>query len=187
MIKLFLFAAGLSLLLSTPAQPQRAAIELDPQDAIITYLTPYDNGRAEMQALAMINGAHHSIKVCAYGFTDEDICLALINAKERGVDVQVVMDSTQAAGTYQKPLVARLRRHEIPVTVGKSAVSSQLIHAKFMVVDDAIVQSGSWNYSGETANAQDNVVDFIVSDKRAVYFVKFWQMIHDHIKDRQGE
>jgi phosphatidylserine/phosphatidylglycerophosphate/cardiolipin synthase-like enzyme len=158
----------------------------DVQDEIVTYLTPYDGGRGEDQTLSIIEAAGRKIRVCAYGFTDPAICDALIRASKRGCNVQIVMDSTQAAGPHQKPLVAQLVAAKIPVFIGKSAVSSQLIHAKFIIVDDIITESGSWNYSGNSACAQANTLDFIVSEKRARYFDLFWTMIRDHIVERQS-
>lgn len=155
--------------------------ELDAQDWLLTYLTPYDNGAAHAKTLELVNSAERKIRVCAYGFTDAELSEALIAAKNRGVDVSIVMDSTQAAGRRQALLVKIMRANGIEVATGKSEVRGQLIHAKFIVVDDLVVESGSWNYSGQTASAQANHLDFIKSKKRAQMFGDFWDKIHDHV------
>jgi phosphatidylserine/phosphatidylglycerophosphate/cardiolipin synthase-like enzyme len=154
---------------------------VDPQDYIKTYTTPYDGGNAEKDYLSLLNSAIKTIRVCAYGFTDPAVDAALVAAKQRGVDVALVMDKTQAAGPHQAPLVAKLKAAGIEVAIGKSAVKSQLIHAKFTVVDGKRTESGSWNYSGETASDQDNTVDFIDSETRAQVLTDFWNKIYNHI------
>ena len=158
----------------------------DPQDGLKTFCTPYDQGAVESNYLSMINSAKKSIRVCAYGFTDPDVTSALVAAHARGVDVAVIMDSTQAAGPHQVPMVDQLRKAGIEVTIGKSAVHSQLIHAKFTVVDNLYTESGSWNYSGGTASAQDNTVDFVVSESRAQILSDFWTKIRAHILTTKG-
>ncbi len=153
----------------------------DPQDYLYTWFLPYDADRVHDKMLALINGAHHKIRMAAYGFTDIPICDALIAAEARGIDCALVVDSTQAAGPHQKPLIARLVKAGVPVAIGKSAVHSQLLHAKFCVTDDSVTEDGSYNYS-PSGLQQDNFVNIVVSDKRAAMFTDFWDKIWLHIK-----
>lgn len=148
--------------------------------ALSTYFTPYQAVEAEAQFISMIDSAKRKIRVCAYGFTDPQVTDALIRAKKRGVDISVVMDATQAAGPHQKPLVDQLLKARIPVAIGKSAKHNQLIHAKFVVVDDRYVEDGSWNYS-PSASDQDNFLNFDDDKQRAKEFSDFWQKVYDHV------
>ncbi len=147
---------------------------------MLTVFTPYDD--VKQPFLDFLNSAQSSVRMCAYGFTDPEICDTLIKLHKRGVDVSIVMDKTQAAGKYQKGLVKRLQKEGIPLFIGKSAVKNQLIHAKFVVIDEDKVEDGSWNYSN-SASMQDNTLNFSFNDPdRAKRFTKFWQMIHDKEK-----
>lgn len=144
----------------------------DVQDQITTYTTPYDNGEAEKTFLSLIQKAKHRIRMCCYGYTDDLVNQALIDAKMRGVDVGIVMDKTQASMKHQALLVQKLKDAGVMLWIGKSAVNHQLVHAKVTVFDDEIVESGSWNYS-ISANEQDNIVDIIRSKKRAKIMTDF--------------
>ena len=66
------------------------------------YLSP--NGGCENQIIHWINQANVSIHVLIYSFTSDPICVALINAHNRGVEVEVVFDEGRAdesGGEYQ--------------------------------------------------------------------------------------
>ncbi len=49
-------------------------------------------GTAQRLVLATLDGATREIRLMGYNFTSPDIVQALIRAKERGVDVKVVLD-----------------------------------------------------------------------------------------------
>jgi phosphatidylserine/phosphatidylglycerophosphate/cardiolipin synthase-like enzyme len=101
--------------------------------------------------VAEIASAHRSILVQAYSFTSVPILAALKAAYARGVDVKVIVDKTSArlsksgsrysAATY-------LSNAGIPVRVDTRVA---IAHNKVMVIDGAIVITGSFNF---TAAAQ---------------------------------
>ena len=97
--------------------------------------------------------ARRSVLVAAYSFTSKPIARALVAAHGRGVDVRVVCDKNQ----YNRPIENFLSARGIPVRV-----SSQynLMHDKFMVIDGATVELGSFNYtySAEYDNAENVMV-----------------------------
>ena len=49
------------------------------------------NGKATDLVVSTIEGARHTIRMAAYTFTSRPIALALVEAHQRGVDVQVVI------------------------------------------------------------------------------------------------
>ena len=51
-------------------------------------------GSAQKLVLKVINGAHKSIQMIGYSFQAPDIAKALVAARQRGVDVRVVVDWT---------------------------------------------------------------------------------------------
>ena len=74
----------------TDAPPAPAAS----QDRVAVYFSP-DGGTADAM-VAMLRSAGKSIRVAAYTFTDNRIADAMVEAHERGVLVEVVMDKHQA-------------------------------------------------------------------------------------------
>jgi phosphatidylserine/phosphatidylglycerophosphate/cardiolipin synthase-like enzyme len=124
--------------------------------------------------------------MAAYGFTDKAACDALIRARARGVDVALLMDATEASGRSQKPLVGLMRDAEIVIAIGKSPKRHQLLHAKFVVVDDLYVEDGSWNYSGQSACNQFNELNFCKSANRAKQFTSAWETMFQSIQEKHA-
>jgi len=153
-------------------------------DKITYYFTPFQAEEAEAAYLALLGSAEKTIRLNEYGFTDPDVCDVLVQAEKRGVDVQVTMDSTEAAGPAQKPMVNRLKHAGVTVLIGKSPVHSALLHAKFAVVDGSKVEWGSWNNS-PSASQQFNTLSFVTDSKVATLFTEAWQKIADHLKSKE--
>jgi len=105
--------------------------------------------------IELIDSAEKYIYVAIYSFTLDIIGDALIRAKNRGVDVKVVIEKEQASiqgSEYEKLL-------EAGVDV-KLDGNLYLMHHKFMVVDGEVVVTGSynWSYSAEERNDENLVV-----------------------------
>ncbi|MBU6474368.1 MAG: phospholipase D family protein [Alphaproteobacteria bacterium] len=100
-----------------------------------------------------VHDAKKSILVAAYSFTSKPIARALAAARGRGVDVRVVLDKNP----YNRPIAAYLGEHGIPVRI---SAQYNLMHDKFMVIDGATVELGSFNYtySAEYDNAENVMV-----------------------------
>ncbi len=109
-----------------------------------------------------INNAEKSILVAAYSFTSKPIADALIEAYHNGVDVKIVLDKSQRSAKYSSFL--EIKNLGVPVRISSRYA---IMHNKFMIVDDKIVQTGSFNYSqaAENHNAE-NVL--IISDNTKV-------------------
>lgn len=146
----------------------------EPEEAVFTICTPYQDG--ESAFLQFLSKARKKVRIAIYGFTDPAITATLIDLYKRGIDVQLLMDKTQAAGHTERDQVAALQSAGVPIIIGKSAVHHQLCHVKFCIVDDEWVEDGSWNYSC-SANEQDNILNFVHSTKRAAFFDQYWHHI----------
>jgi phosphatidylserine/phosphatidylglycerophosphate/cardiolipin synthase-like enzyme len=109
----------------------------------------------EALVLKAIASARHSIFMAAYAFTSKPIAQALANAKKRGVTVQVVVDAGEAGERYSS--VPWLAARGIPVRIDhKHAIQ----HNKYFVVDNATIETGSYNYtsSAKQRNAENVLV-----------------------------
>jgi len=153
---LIAFAAGaLVTLLAQPLtlSPQGRLTGALPADSLETLFCPRDACAARMETLW--TSADESIDVAIYSFTLDGLANDLLEAKERGVKVRVLMDKTQAANSFSED--ERLRGAGIPVRFGSGA---GIMHNKFSVVDGKTVSTGSFNYSqnGDTLNNENLVI-----------------------------
>ncbi|MBE0624526.1 MAG: phospholipase D family protein [Burkholderiales bacterium] len=133
-----------------PALPARGTVQLA--------FTPWDN--AEAMIVEGIRGAKQQILVQAFSFTSRALAYALIAARKRGVDVQVMADREQ---TYsgEASRIPDLVQAGVPVVL---EVRYQSAHNKVMVVDagtaDGAVITGSynWTYAAQYKNAENVLI-----------------------------
>ena len=116
------------------------------------YFSP--DGGCEDQILYWISRANASIQIMVYSFTLDSIGDALIEASDRGVEVLVVFEENQLSqySEYQKLLDAGISV--------RTDSNSRSMHNKVMIVDGVIVITGSFNYSnnGENYNNENIIV-----------------------------
>ncbi len=133
-----------------PALPARGTVQLA--------FTPWDN--AEAMVVEGIRRARHQILVQAFSFTSRALAYALIAARKRGVDVQVLADREQTF-SGEASRIPDLVRAGIPVAL---EVRYQSAHNKVMVMDagtaDAAVITGSynWTYAAQSKNAENVLI-----------------------------
>lgn len=100
------------------------------------------------------------VDVAAFDLDAEPLVNALIALEADGITVRVVTDSDNEALNS----INRLRRNGISVVTDDR---SALMHNKFIVIDDAIVWTGSLNYTTNGAYCNNNNAVRIVSDRLA--------------------
>ena len=113
-----------------------------------------------------ISSAQKSIRMADYEFTEADIADALVAAHGRGVDVQVVSDST--AGHAKYALNSTLAQAGIPLRYDHHYA---IHHHKFIIVDGVDVETGSFNYTvgAVRRNAENALVLWNVEPLAALY------------------
>lgn len=103
-----------------------------------------------------INKEKSTILVQAYSFTSSPIAKALVAAKQRGVDVKVILDKSQfKAEKYSASKF--LDNQGIPVWIdSKPAIA----HNKVFVFGDSTVATGSFNFTkaAQERNAENLVI-----------------------------
>jgi phosphatidylserine/phosphatidylglycerophosphate/cardiolipin synthase-like enzyme len=161
-LAIVVFAAGVSAVAdSIPADGARLAAT----GSIETAFTPGD--RIDNLIIAAIAAAKHEVLVNAYSFTQRRISGALVAARKRGVSVQVIADSQQAA-TLPQNVLAELVKGGVDVWLDSNY---QAAHNKVVIVDadttNATTITGSYNFTvaAQWHNAE-NVV--ILRDNREV-------------------
>ena len=84
-----------------------------------------------------------SLDVAAYEFNSPALTQAILDAKARGVLVRIVTDD-DAGLEDEDTTLTQFEAAGIPVTTDER---SALMHNKFMILDSAVVWTGSWNYT----------------------------------------
>jgi phospholipase D len=90
-----------------------------------------------------INQAKESIYVQAYGFTHTEIIDSLIEAKKRGVKVEIILDSSNFSA---KKLAFIEELEKLGIKIHKAKVSG-IAHNKIMIIDKKKVITGSFNFT----------------------------------------
>ena len=89
-----------------------------------------------------IDGAKSELLVQAYGLTSAPIIHALGRAKERGVEVKVILDRINEQKRYTA--ATYLKNHGIDVLIDDAVV---IAHNKVVVIDRRNVITGSFNFT----------------------------------------
>jgi phosphatidylserine/phosphatidylglycerophosphate/cardiolipin synthase-like enzyme len=134
--------------------------------------------------LRAIAQAKREVLVAVYAFTNEEIAQALVQAYQRGVNVQVVLDrefdheNANSKGAFLEKQGIKLRR----VSGAKSQTTDRgdgLMHQKFAIVDRSVVLTGSYNWTAAAEKFNhENLLLFqdaspLADDYRAEFF-RLW-------------
>lgn len=170
-----MFAGKFHWMKSPQLLPMRA--QIDPETWLEVYFSPQHTPMKKVVE-PLIENARESIDIAVFFLTHKGIAQDLIDAKNRGVKVRVVIDSTGASNEYSKHEVLRLAG--IPVKVEDFGGK---MHAKSAVIDGNIVIGGSMNWTG--AGEDDNDENTIVLHSQKIgaqyeaWFEKVWARIPD--------
>ena len=146
---------------------------------ISVYFSP--NGGCTEAILAEIANAKTSILMQAYIFQSADIAKALVSALKRGVKVEVILDRRQRKETYG--IADFLANSGIPTRIDSAHAYA---HNKVMVIDEATVITGSFNFtkSAEDKNAENLLV---IKDKEiALKYAENWKEHAKHSPLHKG-
>jgi phosphatidylserine/phosphatidylglycerophosphate/cardiolipin synthase-like enzyme len=126
-----------------------------------------------------ISLATNNIKIAMYTFTNVELADALTNAAARGVSIMLILDKGQAATPYScKPMLTSCLGSNRVFNIHGRAGKYSLMHDKFMIVDNKIVFTGSYNWT-KRANTY-NWENFIIindEDVAKTYGREFMSMI----------
>jgi phosphatidylserine/phosphatidylglycerophosphate/cardiolipin synthase-like enzyme len=126
----------------------------------VAYFSP-DDCLGE-RLVEMINSESESVYVCIYTFTHRDVIAALVAAKKRGVDVEVIVDRFSVK---TKAPLYKLTDVSIPVfvwapdQVRRAKGRRPIMHNKFCVFGNEVVWTGSFNFTYEASRLhQENAL-----------------------------
>jgi phosphatidylserine/phosphatidylglycerophosphate/cardiolipin synthase-like enzyme len=140
---IFLF----SLFVVLPLYAQQSSQDLH------SYFSP--KGGCTQAIVDQLNGAKKQVLVQAYSFTSTPIAQALVDAKHRGVDVQIILDTSQRTERYSS--ASFLANEGVPTFIDPN---HKIAHNKVIVIDGKTLITGSFNFtkSAEEGNAENLLV-----------------------------
>ncbi|MCX6968373.1 MAG: phospholipase D family protein [Verrucomicrobia bacterium] len=144
------------------------------------YFSP--SGGCTEAILKALHAAKSTIRVQAYKFTSSQIAKALVDAKQRGVNVQMILDQSQRS---EGENLARFVAHAgVPTYIDDKHATA---HNKTMVIDGRILITGSFNFTkaAEKENAENLLV--IEDADLATCYSRNWEAHRQHSTLFTGE
>jgi len=135
------------------------------------YFSLSDNPQKEI--IKNINQAEAFINIAMYIFTDREIAIPLIKARERGIKVRLYLDKDQVDYKYSQS------RFLVQKGI-KTRISSNnyIMHNKFAIIDNRILLTGSYNWTF-SANHRNDENLMVIDDQEIItryqnQFEKLW-------------
>ncbi len=177
--------ATLALALLLPSVAALAA-QGPAQAAVSVCFTPEPDSCVELIANTIKN-ARLKVRVQAYWLTSPTILHAISEAKRRGLDVAAILDKTQdrrASARSRYTGATYLANAGIPVWTDDAPA---IAHSKVIILDDATVVTGSFNFTkaADTRNTENVVV--LESAEVANWFTLNWEARRDVARPFEAE
>ena len=135
------------------------------ENQVQVYFSPH--GGCQDAIVSIIDEAESTIDCAIYTFTSRDIAQALVRAHQRGVEIRIIADRTQAADGYSKKRYLVNKEISLRVHTGEG-----IMHNKFMIVDSTIVLTGSYNWTASANHRNYENILIINSPALAMNYEK---------------
>jgi phosphatidylserine/phosphatidylglycerophosphate/cardiolipin synthase-like enzyme len=119
-----------------------------------------------------IGQANSTIHILMYSITLAEITQALTQAAARGVDVKIVMDSTQAQSEYSQ--YSKLTAAGMNVRLSHGAYE---MHDKIAVIDGHIIITGSFNWTQDANSNNDENLLILNSQTLGAAYEQEFQVV----------
>ncbi|MCB1324934.1 MAG: lamin tail domain-containing protein [Spirochaetales bacterium] len=153
------------------------------------YYSPYGGQDAMDRMIELVNGARTEIRYMIFAHTHDELTSALIRAARRGVLVRGVHDKTFVRGTSEEaPRIYSASRYlggslqtaqdgnEFTAVQGVAAHGGKL-HTKTLIIDGAVVCTGSFNWSTNAIENNDENMVVVHSPLVAQELMRQWDAI----------
>ena len=106
-------------------------------------------GKCSTVVISWIEQAKKSVHILMFTFTFQPLADALIEAKNRGVEIMVVLERTQE---INDPIRNQLLNAGIQVRLDSNDAT---MHDKIAIIDSTIILTGSFNWTSSANSAND--------------------------------
>lgn len=114
------------------------------------------SGKCSSYIISLIDHSKKKVLIQAYSFTDDYIVRSLIDAKDRGVDVRIILDKSQFKPNKLSESYV-LHAEHVPIWFDYKVA---IAHNKVIIIDDKTVITGSFNFTNaaQKRNAENLLV-----------------------------
>lgn len=140
---------------------------------VSVYFSP--KGGAQQAIVDAIGQAKESVYIQAFSFTSAPIAKALVDAAQRGVKVVAILDKSQRKATYTGATF--LKNEGVPVYID---AAHAIAHNKVIILDGAIVITGSFNFTKAAENSNAENLLIIKNKGLATLYMDNWQRHREH-------
>ena len=144
---------------------------------IEVYFSPQD--KSSFRIIQLIQNSKHYIYIPTFLITHSRISNELIKARQRGVDVRMIMDANNVHTKNTKHQI--LRKNGIPIKIESYAGK---LHSKTMIIDDKYIITGSMNFSNSGENKNDENMLVINNPRLAKRYKEFFNYLWAMIPNR---
>jgi len=147
-----------------------------------TWVLPYftapetglQQGGVDEAVIADINTAQQQVDVASFDYNLPGVNRALLAARQRGVQVRLVLDDGNLDDEEMARLSDELVDAGIPIAWDQRGA---FMHNKFVIIDRTVLWVGSWNLSvNDTYKNNNNVLRFAIPELAANYTAEFEEM-----------
>lgn len=135
------------------------------------YFSLYDDPEAVI--INNIAAAEEFISIAMYTFTDIEIAQAILEARDRGIDIKILLDRSQVKAKYSRSHYFIQNGIEVRISS-----NSYIMHNKFAVIDNEIVITGSYNWTASAGERNDEnllvIDDNYIVERYRDYFNNLW-------------
>lgn len=131
----------------------------------------------EQAIVADIDAATRSVDMATYEYNLTSISQALVRAQQRGVTVRLALDRENLDDPTMAKWAGVVQDANIPVHWEET---DAFLHSKFIIIDKALVWTGSWNATiNDTYRNNNNLLRITIPAIVQNYQVEFDQMADD--------
>ncbi|MCP4535971.1 MAG: phospholipase [Chloroflexi bacterium] len=145
------------------------------QVEVENYFSPEDEVAAEI--IAEIERAQSRIRFMTFTFTSDDIAGAMIERAQAGVVVQGVMEQRNTGQSYSEYERLREAVHDV-----LNDGNPYIMHHKVIIIDDATVILGSYNFSANAEEKNDENLLIIHDPQVAALFVAEFGRVYEQAR-----
>jgi hypothetical protein len=110
-----------------------------------------------------IQGAENSIYICVPWITDEEILTELIQKSKQKVHIEIITVNDEF-NRAKMPYFNRLISNQSKVYLIDKTIDGGIPHHKFCIIDDETLITGSYNWSNNAKNNDENILIKVITD-----------------------
>jgi cardiolipin synthase len=141
------------------------------------YLLPDPEKSGIKRLLDQIGKARKKIHIAMFTLTHPEIAQALIQAKNRGLNVSIAVDFYTAKGASKKTLAA-MQKQGLKIYLSQGR---ELLHHKWAIIDDTTLVMGSANWTKAAFTKNHDFLLFLspLTKHQVIFLNKLWKIIED--------